>query len=170
MEIYRACLQWRIFEEISKDCRTCILLMSPTVWNEGMELPVPLERFPSLIKTQEFLHPLLAKVFAEDRGARARERERARMERGRVFAWPHSCGAVPLRRSRSRRCSARSCRSRPRRHQGCLRRSRSNASLRRSCPAWPLHRSASTPLHRSAVPWPHQRLVASARSLVFRKG
>jgi len=42
-----------------------------------MELPVPLERFPSLIKTQEFLHPLLAKVFAEDRGARARARERA---------------------------------------------------------------------------------------------
>jgi len=42
-----------------------------------MELPVPLERFPSLIKTQEFLHPLLAKVFAEDRGARARERERS---------------------------------------------------------------------------------------------
>ena len=102
--------------------------------------------------------------------ARERERESARMERGRVFAWPHSCGAVPLRRSRSRRCSARSCRSRPRRHRGCLRRSRSNASLRRSCPAWPLHRSAITPLHRSAVPWPHQRLVASARSLVSRKG
>ena len=142
----RACLERSIFKGISKDCETCILLTSPTVWNEGMKLPIPLERFPSLIKMQEFLHPLLAKVFAEDRGARARERERARMERGRVFAWPHSCGAVPLRRSRS------------------------NASLRRSCPAWPLHRSASTPLHRSAVPWPHQRLVASARSLVSRKG
>lgn len=74
MEIYRACLQWRIFEEISKDCRTCILLMSPTVWNEGIELPVPLERFPCLIKTQEFLHPLLAKVLAEDRGARSHAR------------------------------------------------------------------------------------------------
>jgi hypothetical protein len=38
------------------------------VWNEGIELPVPLERFRLLVKTQEFLHPLLAKVFAEARG------------------------------------------------------------------------------------------------------
>jgi hypothetical protein len=33
-----------------------------------IELPVPLERFRLLVKTQEFLHPLLAKVLAEARG------------------------------------------------------------------------------------------------------
>ena len=113
----RACLERSIFKGISKDCETCILLTSPIVWNEGMKLPVPLERFPSLIKTQEFLHPLLAKVFAEDRGARTRARERAPLGRcttppaprctappslGLTSAWSHPLGALFLGKDKER--------------------------------------------------------------------
>jgi hypothetical protein len=41
------------------------LVTSRVVWNGGMEFPVPMERIHLLHKTQEFLHPLGAKVSLE---------------------------------------------------------------------------------------------------------
>ena len=97
--------------------------------------------------------------FSRKTEALARARESARMERGRVFAWPHSCGVVPLRRSRSCRCSARSCRSRPRRHRGCLRRSRSNDCAARAplgrCTAPPAPCCTAPPSHGLTSTWSH---------------
>jgi hypothetical protein len=54
--LLRACLEWSISKGISKDWQTYVLLMSYAVWIEGLEFSVPLEMFPLLIKTQEFLH------------------------------------------------------------------------------------------------------------------
>jgi hypothetical protein len=50
------CLEWSISKGISKDWQTYVLLTSYVVWTEGLEFSVPLERFPLLNKTQEFLH------------------------------------------------------------------------------------------------------------------
>ncbi|CAN6285113.1 unnamed protein product [Urochloa humidicola] len=82
-QIIRACLEWSISKGISKDWRTYVLLTSCAVWNKGIEIPVPVERIPSLSKTQGFLHPLGAKVFLL---ARLREHERENA-RAKVWLW-----------------------------------------------------------------------------------
>jgi len=46
-------LEWSLFTEMSKDCLSCVLLMSYGVWIGGTQLPIQKESFGFLHKTQE---------------------------------------------------------------------------------------------------------------------
>jgi len=46
-------LEWSLFTEMSKDCLSCVLLMSYGVWIGGTQLPNQKESFGFLHKTQE---------------------------------------------------------------------------------------------------------------------
>jgi hypothetical protein len=86
----RACLEWSISEGISKDWRICVLVTSCIVWNGGMVLH----------KTQEFLHPLGAKVFWEAEACLCSlERESAGSREGRP-----TCHGLESRKSQRASC------------------------------------------------------------------
>ena len=41
-------LEWSLFTEMSKDCLSCVLLMSYGVWIGGMKFSFPMERLAFL--------------------------------------------------------------------------------------------------------------------------